>query len=146
MAWFLPLALAGAGALLNKRNPIQGALLGAGAGLLAPATGIFGSGLGPLGTTVPVGATGNGTLLGNVAASLSPLSNTASGVMSAANAAGSLAPDEQPQIQPPPLNTHPLDLRGLLQGNEQQKMYDEEQTRLRQRAMTQAYGQVGRFR
>lgn len=78
MFWLLPLAGAAAGALMNKKDPWKGALLGAGVGatggMLAPAAagagaagagGLFGSAAGGAASTVAADAIGAG--MGSIA-------------------------------------------------------------------------------
>lgn len=94
MFWLFPLAGAAAGALINKKNPMQGALLGAGLGATggAAAGGLLGAGAAGAGTAGAAGAAGAGTAAGT-AAGTTAATQTAGllGVPGAATGAGSQA-------------------------------------------------------
>lgn len=153
MLWMLPLAGAAAGALLNKKDPLKGALmggaLGAGGMAAAPALGIGAAsaaggaaggaaaagsaGAASAGTAGTAGAAGTqGGLLSGFMQYADPAMK---GIGAASQAQGLLNPPEQP-IQAQPLQSKPVDFGGLL-SQRPQAMIDQDRYMQRIQAMMQ---------
>lgn len=156
MLWMLPLAGAAAGALINKKKPLKGALigagLGAGGGMLAPAllggagaagaaagggssaAGLLGAAAPAAAAPAPAGASG---MLGGLAAYAKPLS---SGLTMANQAQGLMQQEPGQPAQPAQLNTQSPDFGGLLAAQNQidsQRMQEDLQRRLAQQQAIQ---------
>lgn len=146
----IPIAIGAiGGALANRRNPLQGALLGgavgATGGLLSPAAGAAGAAaeatagptaVGAAGTAAGTGAgtlSGGSGLLGTIATQAKPAMQS----LSLAQQAGLFGGQEQPQQAPAPMQqpvTGPQTLTSVVQqGNELQQQMAQLDAQRRQR-------------
>ena len=150
----------GAGALLNRKNPLKGALLGAGVGAglgaMGSSGGLLGLGntasgpLGNLGTAVKYG-TGLGSeqtaMLAAQEAGMGGGLDTITGLVkpvgTALNVAQSVSPQDNPAPPPqsPPMQHIPLDLSSLLQHSRELQDFDA-QDQLRRRQLMQQYASM----
>lgn len=122
LPFWVPMMTAAAGALMDKKKPLRGALLGGGMGA---APGLLG-----MGSVASPGASSMGSLLGQ-----------AGQAAGAAQQVAGLMPQEQGAPAPQPLQQLPgPDDSGFLQAQLQQRQTDEEQKRMR-KMMEQAFVQ-----
>lgn len=163
MFWLYPLLGAGAGALMNKKDPLTGALLGAGLGagggllaggagaaaaptsqaglLAAQEAGLGSASMGWGGAQSGVQGALNGALGADAGAGVGGfLGASEKPVMAALQGAQigqSMAPPEHP-IQPQPLpQRQNIDMSGLLSQSANQQQLDQEEQRRRQEQMRQ---------
>lgn len=150
--WMLPVAGAVGGALLNKKKPLKGALIGAGLGaggmLAAPYLGAAGGsyGAGAFGTAAGYGGAGAATVTPTAGAGLLGGLKTAAGYaqpvmqgMQAAQMAGGLfgggEQQQAPQMMPQQVAEN-QQLQGLLQAG-QQGISETEQEQMKRRLQNQ---------
>lgn len=167
MIWMLPLLGAAAGALMDKKKPLRGAMLGGLAGMTGGAAAGAGGLLGGAASAGAAGAgaagAGAGGLLGGAGASgaagagagnamsvggfLKTAQNIAEPVFGAVQAAQSMTPQEQPiqAMEPAQLPDGKMDLTGLLQNSQQQRTAEEEEAFRRRQMMNKYTGQIGRM-
>lgn len=161
MFWMLPLALAAAGALADKKNPIRGAALGAGVGMTggllagpAAAGAAGGAAAGAAGTAATPGLLDVGATLGGTQGDLAAMNlssgstgllggiKTAAGyakpamqAMNAASQAQGLLGNREPPMQAPgyqpPMTYGPQALSALAQQNTQEQMALEQAAQMR---------------
>ena len=107
-AWMLPLALAAAGAMIDKKKPLRGALLGAGAGLLGP--GMFPAAAGTGAAAGTATAAGTGTVAAEVVGlpqatgATGTFANTAGGAAAGYPGGYYVAPTVDPTVVPNPMD------------------------------------------
>jgi hypothetical protein len=147
MMWWLPLAGALGGALLDKKNRGRGAMLG---GLAGSAPGLLGAAgaAAPAGAGIAetaamkAGAHGLGQQAGSMTgAKMMGLLGQAGQAAGAAQTVAGMMPQEQQAPMPEPMQARPgPDDSGFLASQSQQQQADEEQKRMR-KMIEEAYAQ-----
>lgn len=143
---------AGAGALTNKKKPLQGALLGGGLG--AAGGGLLSGGLAVGGEQGAMLAAQNAGLEGATAATNAALGE-GTGLLGTATKlakpvgvamqAADMAQPEQPPIQPQPLQRVPMDMSAIFQNQGQQQQWEAQEQERRRQLQNMYANRIGRM-
>lgn len=86
-----------------------------------------------------------GNVMGSTLDTANKLEKPASAMMNAASQANQMAGQQQPPLQPQPLNNTPLNITGLLNQSQQMQQLDTEEQKRKRQVMQQYVNNIGRM-